>query len=361
MIKRKRNKTNGLYFRNGKWYIAYQANGKRIRQMISEDRKLAEKVLYKKKIEVAENKFLDIRKQQKIKFSEFADTYFELHSKPNKRSYKSDIINIRHLKSFFSDKYLYNINAMLVEEYKIERAKKVSLATVNRELACLKHMFNKAIEWNKTSNNPVKKVKLFKENNKRTRYLEKEEIEKLLRNCSGYLKPIVIVALNTGMRKGEILSLKWHDIDFRHGVINIYHTKNNEKREVPINEMVKTALVRVRKHPNSSYVFNKPDGSPRIDIRKSFFTTLKKSGILNFRFHDLRHTFASHLVMAGVDLNTVRELMGHKSLEMTLRYSHLSQDHKKHAVDILAKRIDTGLTLTLNLDKLPEESILATC
>ena len=108
-----------------------------------------------------------------------------------------------------------------------------------------------------------------------------------------------------------------------------------------INEQVKTALIRVRKNPESPYVFCKQDGSPCGNFRKSFFTALEKSGINNFYFHDLRHTFASHLVMSGVDLNTVRELMGHKTTMMTLRYSHLSPDHKKRVVDVLSKRMDT--------------------
>ena len=91
--------------------------------------------------------------------------------------------------------------------------------------------------------------------------------------------------------------------------------------------------------PNSSYVFYGSDGKPLKNVRTSFFTALKKSGIIDFRFHDLRHTFASHLVMSGVDLNTVRELMGHKSLDMTLRYAHLSPDHKRRAVAILDKQL----------------------
>ncbi|MDP8296838.1 MAG: site-specific integrase [Candidatus Orphnella occulta] len=350
----------GVFQRGNIYYIDYYASGKRVRETIGPNKKLAEKILCKRLAAVTENKHLDIRKRKKIKFSEFADQYFELHSKPNKKSWKSDIANIKRLKSSFASRYLYDITTVNVEKYKIARADQVSPATVNRELACLKHMFNKAIEWNKTDNNPVKKVKLFKENNKRTRYLEKEEIEKLLGNCSGYLKPIVIVALNTGMRKGEILSLKWHDIDFRHSIINLYETKNSEKREVPMNEMAKTALIKVRKQPNSPYVFCRANGEIIKDIRKTFFTTLKKSGIVNFRFHDLRHTFASQLVMCGIDLNTVRELMGHKTLDMTLRYSHLSPDHKKHAVDILGKNIVTIWSQAPILNKLPEVPILTT-
>ena len=119
------------------------------------------------------------------------------------------------------------------------------------------------------------------------------------------------------MRRGEIFRLKWHDIDFRHNIITILDTKNGDKREVPMNEQVKTALIRVPKNPNSPYVFCNENGQPLHDIRKSFWTALRKSGIKigspdGITFHSLRHSFASNLVMAGTDLNTVRELLGHK-------------------------------------------------
>jgi len=105
-----------------------------------------------------------------------------------------------------------------------------------------------------------------------------------------------------------------------------------------MNEIVQKTIIGVLKNPKSQYIFCNNEGQPYGDIKKSFFTAIKKSGIVDFHFHDLRHAFASQLVMSGVDLNTARELLGHKSLAMTLRYAHLSQDHKKRAVDILAKQ-----------------------
>ena len=144
------------------------------------------------------------------------------------------------------------------------------------------------------------------------------------------------------MRKGEIQNLKWGDLNFSEGQekITVRLSKNGEMRYIQMNEAVIKTLVGIRKHPESPYVFCGEDGHP-YNFQKSFETARKNSGILRFRFHDLRHTFASQMVMAGVDLNTVRELLGHKSLEMTLRYSHLSPDHKARAVRVLDARMDT--------------------
>jgi len=346
----------GVILKRDNWYIDYYCNGRRKREKIGTSKKLAEIVLKKRKVAIAEGKFLDIKKEQKIRFEDFASEYLELHSKL-KKSYYTDVKIIGLLVKYFSGKYLYEITSLDIEKFKSARANQVKKsklkdgkeqfiapATVNRSLAVLKSMFNRAIVWGKADNNPFKGVKLFKENNQRLRFLEKEEIGKLLENCYEHLKPIVIVALNTGMRKGEILGLRWRDIDIQRGIIHLLDTKNGEKREVPMNEIVQRTIIGVLKHPESQYIFCNNKGQPYGDIKKSFLTALGKSGIVNFHFHDLRHTFASQLVMSGVDLNTVRELLGHKSLEMTLRYSHLSPDHKKRAVDVLGKRLDTFWT-----------------
>ncbi len=131
-----------------------------------------------------------------------------------------------------------------------------------------------------------------KEPSGRLRFLEKEEIVRLLPNCNEYLRPIIVVALNTGMRRGEIFHLKWHDIDFKRDIIYLYETKNGEKRVIPMNEIVKSTLIKVKKDPNSPYIFHNDDGRPYYNLRKSFFTACKKAGIINFHFHDLRYTFA---------------------------------------------------------------------
>ncbi len=339
--------------REGNFFMECYFNGRRIREKVGSNRKLAEIVYQKRKVEIAEGKFLDKKKDQKIKFEDFADEFLEVYCKPNLKSWKRfSASNLNILKGYFSGKYLHEITPHLIEKFKSDRLQETTRkekglkpATVNRQLIVLKSLYNRAIDWGKyKGENPVKKVKFFKENNTRVRFLEPNELVKLLSCCVGTLKPVMIVALHTGMRKSEILGLKWLDCDFRRSIIYLRDTKNGERREVPMSEPVKTALIGVRRNPKSDYIFCHKDGTQIRDIKKSFFTAISKSGIKDFRFHDLRHCFASYLVMNGVALNTVREILGHKSMDMTLRYAHLSPDHRKQAVDILAKKIDTFWT-----------------
>ena len=333
-------KVKGIYQKGENFYIDYYVNGWRKREKVGPSLALAETVLRKRKVEIAEGKFLDIRREERVKFNTFADQYLAVHSKQN-RSYYTDCKNMDVLKRFFGGKDMQDITALDVQRFKTGRAGEVSVATTNRALALLKSMFNRAVEWKKLTENPCGTVKLFKENNQRLRYLEQEDMKKLLESSKGYLHAIVVTALFTGMRKSEILGLKWKDCDFNRGLIRLIRTKNNETRTLPMNDKVKSALIAVPKHPESPYIFCKKNGEPFGNVRKSFDKLLKVCKIDGFRFHDLRHTYASQLVMNGVDLNTVRELLGHKSLQMTLRYSHLSPDHKRRAVDILSRRMDT--------------------
>lgn len=194
----------------------------------------------------------------------------------------------------------------------------------------------------------IRKVKLLPENNRRLRYLSIEESQRLVDSCDNHLRPIVITALNTGMRKDEILGLKWDNVDLKAGFIllNQNQTKNSERKEIPINQTLRETLQSVPKQDNILFVFYNPlTGTRYDDIKRSFNSALKRVDIRDFRFHDLRHTFASHLVMAGIDLTTVKELMGHKDFKMTLRYAHLAPSHKVKAVDILDNMLTTKPTI----------------
>jgi len=331
----------GVYKRGTTWYIDYYAGYKRRREKIGPSKRQAETVLKKRIVQVAENRFLEVEKYEKIRFEKMTELYLENYSKPNKKSSRRDVTSINNLKPFFAAKYLHEITPLDMEKYKRERQGQVSNATVNREVACLKHIFTKAIEWGIVQKNPGKKVKLLRERNTRLRYLNEKEIGRLYDACAKHLRPIVIVALNTGMRKEEILSLRWKDVDYRIRTISILDTKNGESRELPMNDIVYRTLLAVKNSLVIPGVFCKKNGERYGNVRKAFEGARKRAGIVDFRFHDLRHTFASHLVMAGVDLRTVQELLGHKSFEMTLRYAHLSPDHKKAALDTLCKKMVT--------------------
>ncbi len=145
-----------------------------------------------------------------------------------------------------------------------------------------------------------------------------------------------MTALNSGMRKGEILGLKWDNVDLKQGFILLDKTKNGERPEIPINGSLKVVFQGITRRLDVSYVLCDPvSGRPCQDVKKSFASACKRAGISDFHFHDLRHTFSSHLVMAGIDITTVKELLGHKTLTMTLRYAHLAPSHKVSAVNIL--------------------------
>jgi len=304
-------------------------------------------------VQIAENRFLDIKKKPKITLRELISLYLKEYAKPNKRSYSTDIFRAKSILSFFTEnKPASDITPLDIERFKSYRKDRVKLSTVNREIAFLKHVYTKGVEWGKVFENPAKKVKLFREDNRRLRFLSKDEIKRLLDSTNGQLKAILITALHTGMRLSEILNLKWTHIDFETGYITILNSKSGEKREIPISPTLTKTLRNVIRYIGSEYVLNGKYGGAVRDIRGSFKKALSRAGITDFRFHDLRHTFASHLVMNGTDLKTVQELLGHKTIEMTLRYSHLSPDHKRKAI----QNIDTiwSQEARLEISRLPK-------
>ena len=196
-----------------------------------------------------------------------------------------------------------------------------------------------AAEWGDIKENPAKKVKSLKGMTKRFRYLVPDEIQKVLSNCDvrlgGLLKPLVTVAVHIGARKGELLGLKWDQVNFDQGIISLLDTKNGERRDIPMNETVRATLQTIKRR--NELVFPNRNGKYFDDaqIHLAFRAALDKSGITDFRFHDLRHTFASNLAMERVDLCVIAQLLGHKSLAMTRRYAHLSPKHKTRVVNIL--------------------------
>ena len=218
-------------------------------------------------------------------------------------------------------------------------------ATVNREFAFLRRVYNVAIRDGKTNTNPISKLKALREPSGRVRYLSDEEEtqlrEVLLTNED---RDRMNVLLHTGFRRSELLGLRWRDLDYRAGVLTVPKSKNGDARHVPMTTTVRAILARrPRSLDASALVFPNTEG--HCDLRwakKTFPAALRAAKIEDFRFHDLRHTFASRLAMEGVDLVTIHELMGHKTMAMTLRYSHLSPGHRQAAIEPLVTRQTTA-------------------
>jgi integrase len=223
---------------------------------------------------------------------------------------------------------------------------KRSPPTVNRYLAALSHACGVAVkEWGWLEENPLRKVSKLKESRGRTRFLLDDERAQLLKACqqsdNAYLYPIVVIALSTGMRKSEILNLKWQDIDLDKGAIILHETKNGERRRVPLQHI---ALENIKQHGKvrnlkCDYVFPSHKTCQPIDIRAPWEKALKDAQIENFRFHDLRHSAASYLAMNGASLAEVAEVLGHKTLQMVKRYAHLSEAHTSAVVSRMNERI----------------------
>ena len=289
-------------------------------------------------------------------FSELAARYLEFIDGRLKSAYDMGLF-VKTLVERYKDKSLSDFTMQDLELFQTDWVKKFSIAYTNRLTATLKRMFTKAADWemiNEDVLKRVRKVKLLKGENKRLRYLSDDEIERLINACGKEIKPIVITALNTGMRKSEILHLTWDRVDLKNRIILLDKTKNGERREIPINQTLFYTLSGITRHIKCDYVFYNPETlKPYYDIKKSFAAALKKSHIIDFHFHDLRHTFASRLVMGGVDLTTVKELLGHKSITMTLRYSHLASAHIQNAVKALDNK-DFEKNFT---DSLPQDNI----
>ncbi len=222
-----------------------------------------------------------------------------------------------------------------------------SPSTVVRYLAALSHAFSIAVkEWGWLDDSPMRKVSKPREPRGRVRFLSDEERKRLLEACkqssNEYLYIVVVLALSTGMRLGEIMGLKWSDIDLDRGCITLHETKNGERRLVPLQGLALklTRSFRVSRYFCSLQLFpSKSNFKKSMDLRFPWKIALKQAGIKDFRFHDLRHSAASYLAMNGATLSEIAGVLGHKTLSMVKRYAHLSEEHKKDVVNRMNNKI----------------------
>lgn len=318
------------------WVIDFTCKGRRIRRVIGPSKREAEDAVATIKADIVRERYGFAKVKKVVMFEGFAKDYLNLYAKQNKRSWKRDEVSLSHLIPFFRKRSLLNITPDLIERYKAKRKEEVSPATVNRELACLKTLFSKAMEWGKVEADPTKRIKLFKENNGKDRILNSEEATSLIAAAVPHLKPILIIALNTGMRRGEILSLKWRNINLVNGYIFIEDSKSGKSRKVPMNSLVLETFRNIKRV--HEYVFYNPQTKTHIkDIKTAFKSACRDAGIKGLRLHDLRHTAATGMVEAGVDLVTVSKILGHSTIQMTMRYAHPTPENMQRAVDKLGE------------------------
>lgn len=339
----------GTYLRGKSYYIDFHYEGKRYTEKVGPVSKtVAEEKLNIKKAEVIRGQWKP--KVVRTSFEKFKEEYLK-YSLANKKSStaRRDIIALVSLQKFFGGKSISEINPFLIEKYKQRRKEDgVSPRTINIEVSCLGHMFNMAIKWSKANQNPVRGIKLLKEPESSDRILSPEEEIRLLEvirtsKRAKYLEQIVITALATGMRKFEILRLPWSNVDLVNRFITVEGTKSGYIRKIPMGAKLTETLSQVKRESHGEFVFAYKSGMPYNSIRTAWDNALSKAGIEGLVFHSLRHTFGSRLGMAAIDVRTIQELMGHRSLAMVMKYSHPTPEHKRRAIETL-ERVTTFFT-----------------
>lgn len=320
------------------FYIDYYYNGRRIRERVGASRKLAEKALAVRKASIAQGKFEIRDTKTSISFAELCKKYLE-YAKVNKKSWRRDEFSIKNLMSFFENKKLNQITRDDVEKYKMKRYQEVRPSSVNREISCCKRAINVGIDmgWTKIRENVVRGIKMFKEES-RLRYLTYEEADRLIECCNPWLKPIVFFAIYTGLRRNNILNLMWKNLDLENNLIILEQTKSGYSHTIEMGDSVKEFLLDLKSKSTSEYVFLSSHGKSYKDVKTPFKTAVTKAGIKNLKFHDLRHTYGTWLRASGADLLTIKELMGHRSLKTTEKYSHAFDKFKMQRVNIMQRR-----------------------
>jgi integrase len=321
---------------SGVWWVRYADATGRIRREKAGTRSSADSLYKKRKTEALDNRKLPEKmRRRNIPFSELvADAL--AYSKAHKRSYNDDVCRMGRIRDWFGKSPAEGITPADIERRLAWLAEHEGLApaTLNRYRSLMSLMFRMAIESRKVSANPARLVKARKEDNARVRFLSEAEEEKLravIRQHWPEHEPELDIALNTGLRRGGMYGLEWRDVDFEHRLVTERLSKSGKTRYVPLNETALVAFLKLRQaSKGEAGVFHtqKP--------RHWFEKAVALAGITNFTWHDCRHTFASRLTMLSVPLRAVQKLMGHGSIVMTARHSHLAPAFEQAAVEKLA-------------------------
>lgn len=330
MTKRKGQKRDGVFTKAGRmgYYISWVDASGQQRQRKTDAANLAEaRQIRADELRRAEqSRVLGFTIPGKVTFEKIADEYLDRQTialTPAALRRESDILRM-YLKPFFAGA-LADVRHAKVQKYLMKRtADGAAPATVRKELQILKHLFRFAVQCDYLPSNPAAEVRGPKEPAGRVRYLQVAELRLVLDACPVWLKPVAALAVTTGMRQGEILALRPMDLDLGNRVAILPRTKNGDSRTVPLNDAALMVLQAVAGDGKRSPTAKLFDVGMYNRVSVAFSRACRSAGIPDFRFHDLRHTFASHARMAGVDIHTLALLLGHKNLKMTARYSHLS-------------------------------------
>jgi integrase len=285
-------------------------------------------------------------------FSEFVDENFLPWSRANKRSHREDEQRSVTLKAVFGEKHLRDIKPMMIETFKRERLatptkhdkedrpRPRTPASVNRDLACLSKILSMAFDNELIDSNPMRRVRMLKESPSRERFITAEEEKRLFAQLTGrrdHLRSVVTIALNTGMRRGEILALQWEHVNFLARTIFIARSKTGRTRTIPMNDIVFKELIRLKQDAGpKDFVFSNARTGVNIDsIKTGWRNACEKAGLVNLRFHDTRHTFATRLRANGIHEWDIRDLLGHASARMTSVYTHQTPANLCKAVNTL--------------------------
>jgi integrase len=331
------------------YWVEWYEEGQRKRERIGPNKSAAEQRQREIKSAIAEGRHIKKSPDLTTRFKTLAEWYLHLPEVKAKRSWDRDRHSVKFLLTHFGERLLKDINPAYVEAYRQKRLAEPSRqggntkpATVNREIACLKTIFNKAMRNGKAERNPVQGVKALKENNERDRILSPEEYIRLLAHCPGHLKTIVKLAYYTGMRRGEILGLTWGQVDLKEGFIKLTHedTKTNEGRLVPLNQELVEMFRALPQGLPHVQVFTRY-GKPVKSIREAFGAACTKSGIEGLTFHDLRHTAINNWRLQGHDFFRIMAATGHKTMSVFKRYNTVSKEELKALVQGKIGGMDT--------------------
>ncbi|MFI5322075.1 MAG: tyrosine-type recombinase/integrase [Thermodesulfobacteriota bacterium] len=359
----------GVYKKKNRWLIDYYLpDGTRKREVVtipgkdpsSITQRDAEKALAIRKAEIAQGKFNIAITEKPIRFEKLVEAYLEWADE-NLKAPVAAHTACKNLLAYFWGKNIYSLSLWEIEKYKSDRKKRGRKPeTINKELGALRRMFNLAIRGTlsiKIVKNPVEGIKLLKVPKLKPRVLKDSEFQRLYGAASDHFKPILLCAYMTGMRRSEIAKLKWKDVDLEEGYIHVVEAKNGESRSIPIDEPLLSTLSDLSRDAVNEFVFTGPDSTPYTSStswKRTWCTTLRKSGIEKCRFHDFRHTFVSNLIVnEKEDFATVMALSGHKDISMLKRYSHTQEEAKKAAIKKLGRHVKIS-TMDTYLDTKPD-------